>query len=98
VPYESVEKLLCLEACIKEGLRIHSTNFPGLPRLVPKGGLDVCGKFFKEGMGLSVPSYSIHRDKDVWGDDVEIYRPERWFERDPVAIQKTFSLFSFGPR
>lgn len=98
IHYESVKKLKYLEACINESLRLHSTSSVGLPRLVPKGGMEVCGKFFKEGTVLSVPSYTIHRDPDVWGEDVEVYRPERWFERDPVAIQKTFNPFSFGPR
>ena len=98
IPYESVKKLKYLEACINESLRLHSTSSLGLPRLVPKAGLEVCGKFFKEGTVLSVPSYTIHRDSGVWGEDVNVYRPERWFERDPTAIQKTFNPFSFGPR
>lgn len=98
ISYESVKKLEYLEACINESLRLHSTSSIGLPRLVPRGGLEVCGKFFKEGTVLSVPSYTIHRNPEVWGEDVEIFRPERWFERDAVAIQKTFNPFSFGPR
>ena len=56
------------------------------------------GQHFVEGTVLSVPSYSIHRDVNVWGEDVEVYRPDRWFERDQNAIQKTFNPFSFGPR
>lgn len=47
---------------------------------------------------MSVPNYTINRDKEVWGDDVEEYRPERWAERDPKAIQTTFTPFSIGPR
>ena len=70
----------------------------GLPRLVPEGGLHVSGKFFPEGTVLSVPSYTIHRDPEIWGNDVEAFRPERWFEQDQVGIQKTFNPFSFGPR
>lgn len=98
VLYETVKKLPYLEACINESLRLHSVSAMGLPRVVPEGGLEVCGEFFKEGTVISVPSYSIHRDPEVWGDDVDSYRPERWSERDNVAIQKTFNPFSFGPR
>ena len=47
---------------------------------------------------MSVPSYTIHRDPEVWGPDIEVYRPERWFECDHAAIQKTFNPFSVGPR
>lgn len=96
--WETVKRLPYLEAVINESLRIHSTSAIGLPRLVPEGGLHVCGKFFPEGTVLSVPSYTIHRNKEVWGDDAESFRPERWFEMNPTAIQKTFNPFSFGPR
>lgn len=56
------------------------------------------GKYFPEGTVLSVPSYSIHRDRRIWGEDTEAYRPERWFERDAADLQKTFNPFSIGPR
>lgn len=46
----------------------------GLPRLVPEGGLEVCGRWYPEGTVLSVPSYTIHRDAGVWGTDFEEYR------------------------
>ncbi|KAI0765297.1 cytochrome P450 monooxygenase pc-bph [Fomes fomentarius] len=96
--YEQVKRLPYLEAVVNEALRIHSTSGIGLPRLLPKGGLTVCGRFFPEGTVLSVPTYTIHRDPAVWGDDPDAYRPERWFEQDKVAMQKTFNPFSFGPR
>lgn len=48
---------------------------------------------------VSVPSYTIHRDAAVWGEDPDVYRPERWFEEErAAAIQKTFNPFSVGPR
>jgi benzoate 4-monooxygenase len=93
-----VKNLPYLDACINEGLRLHSTSSMGLPREVPEGGLAVCGQFFSEGTIISVPSYTIHRDRTVWGDDFEAYRPERWFERDQSMMQKTFNPFSYGPR
>ncbi|TBU45145.1 cytochrome P450 monooxygenase pc-bph [Dichomitus squalens] len=96
--YEQVKRLPYLEAVINEALRIHATSGIGLPRLVPEGGLTVCGKFFPEGTVLSVPTYTIHRDKAVWGEDVDDFRPERWFEQDKNLVQKTFNPFSFGPR
>lgn len=95
---EQVKHLPYLEAVINEALRIHSTSAIGLPRLVPEGGLNVLGKYFPEGTVLSVPSYTIHRNKEVWGEDADAFRPERWFERDPAALQKAFNPFSYGPR
>ncbi|KAI0302392.1 cytochrome P450 monooxygenase pc-bph [Multifurca ochricompacta] len=96
--YEVVKNLPYLEAVINEALRLHSTSGIGLPRIVPQGGLTIQGHFFEEGTTLSVPSYTIHRDREVWGDDALVFRPERWFERDNQAIQKTFNPFSYGPR
>jgi len=96
--FEVVKNLPYLNAVINEALRLHSTSGIGLPRIVPEGGVTIQGHFFKEGTVLSVPSYTIHRDREVWGDDVAIYRPERWFERDNDAIQRTFNPFSYGPR
>ncbi len=95
---KQVKNLPYLDACINEGLRLHSTSSLGLPRVVPEDGMTVMGHYFPAGTILSVPSYSIHRDKQIWGEDVEAYRPERWFERDPTDIQKTFNPFSVGPR
>ena len=96
--YEVVKNLPYLNAVINEALRLHSTSGIGLPRIVPEGGMSIQGHSFKEGTVLSVPSYTIHRDREVWGDDVAVYRPERWFERDNDAIQRTFNPFSYGPR
>lgn len=96
--YDQVKRLTYLPTVIDEALRIHSTSGVGLPRVVPEGGMTVCGRFFPEGTVLSVPTYTIHRDEEVWGKDTEVFRPERWFEQDKNAVQKTFNPFSFGPR
>ena len=72
--FDQVKSLPYLEACINEGLRIHSTSAMGLPRVVPAGGLIAAGRFFPQGSILSVPSFTIHRDRDVWGDDADVFR------------------------
>lgn len=96
--FEEVKKLPYLQAVLDETLRIHSTSGIGLPRLVPEAGVVVNGKTFPEGTVLSVPSYTIHRDKEVWGEDADLFRPERWFERDQALLQRAYNPFSFGPR
>lgn len=96
--YEQVKRLPYLEAVINEALRVHSTSSIGLPRIAPEGGLTIRGIHFPQGAVLSVPSYTIHRDKQVWGEDADAFRPERWFERDNAILQKCFNPFSYGPR
>ncbi|KAJ7891685.1 cytochrome P450 [Mycena olivaceomarginata] len=97
--HEQVKHLSYLDACINEGLRILSTSGLGLPRVVPQGGLAVCGRFFPAGSVVGVPSYTIHRDPEIWGIDPDVYRPERWFDPEKsAAMHKTFNPFSVGPR
>ena len=107
LPHEELKRLPYLEAVINEVLRMHSTSGIGLPRDVPAGTtLTVLGRTFPEGTTLSVPTYSLHRNKDVWGADAESFRPERWIEAMeeggsggvPNKFQKAFNPFSFGPR
>ncbi|KAF8893218.1 cytochrome P450 monooxygenase pc-bph [Gymnopilus junonius] len=95
---QQIKLLPYLNACIDEGLRLHSTSALGLPRVVPEGGLTIMDEYFPAGTVLSVPSFSIHRDKAIWGENIEDFRPERWFERDQADIQRTFNPFSVGPR
>lgn len=94
--FADIKNLPYLQACINEGLRLHSTSGIGLPRVIPPGSsLEVCGETFNEGTILSVPSYTVHHSKQVWGEDAEQYRPERWLGRE---VGKEFNPFSFGPR
>ncbi|KAJ1308870.1 hypothetical protein OPQ81_004557 [Rhizoctonia solani] len=105
--FEKVKSLPYLNACINEGLRLHATSAMGLPRVIPPGTtLEVCGEKFGPGSILSVPSFTIHRDQAVWGEDVDAFRPERWIEAG-VDVQagvgtgpmaKAFNPFSYGPR
>ncbi|MCO5547857.1 hypothetical protein L7F22_001309 [Adiantum nelumboides] len=75
VPLNSdVESLPYLQAVINESLRFHSTSSLGLPRIIPTGGSTICGKFFPSGTVVSCPAYTIHREKEVWGDDAEEYK------------------------
>ena len=98
--HEQIKALPYLQAVINETLRLHSTSGVGLPRVVPEGGMTVLGKTFPEGAVLSVPTYSLHRNPEAWGDDVDQFRPERWIDGhiDHSEMMKSFNPFSFGPR
>ncbi len=40
--------------------------------------------------GISANAWVIHQDKDVFGEDADIFRPERWMEDpDRVATMST---------
>lgn len=76
--FDQVRDLPYLDAVIKETMRIHSTSSLGLPRVVPPGGIEVSGRYFPAETVLSVPSYTIHHSKEIWGPDADEFVPERW--------------------
>ncbi|KAI1428894.1 cytochrome P450 [Xylaria sp. FL1777] len=97
--YESIRNLPYLEAVINETLRIHSTSGIGLPRQIPEGspGIHLHGHYFPAGTILSVPTYTIHHSKEIWGEDADEFRPERWEKATPRQ-RNAFIPFSHGPR
>lgn len=97
--HDDVQELPYLQAVLSESLRFHSTSSLGLPRSVPVGGVTLAGKFFPEGSVVSVPAYTIHREKSVFGPDAEEYNPDRWLaEGARQKFEKAFVPFSVGPR
>lgn len=96
--YDMVKDLKYMNNCIQETLRIHSTSSMGLPRVVPPGpGIDILGHHFPPYTVLSVPSYTIHHSKEIWGQDADKFNPDRW--DNLTERQKTaFIPFSYGPR
>lgn len=98
--HAEVKNLPFLRRCVDEAMRLHSTTAIGLPRIVtPASGVQYQGDVFPRGTVLSVPSYTIHRDAEVWGPDVEDFKPDRWLPENLTARQKIcFNPFSFGPR
>jgi benzoate 4-monooxygenase len=96
--YAAVRDLPYVDAVIKETMRIHSTSSLGLPRLIPPGpGLTINGRHFPQGTVLSVPAYTIHHSKEIWGPDADTFRPERW-EKVTEKQKAAFIPFSYGPR
>ncbi|KAJ5453959.1 Benzoate 4-monooxygenase [Penicillium daleae] len=90
-----------LQWVIWETMRIHSTSAMGLPREIPAGAdpIIISGHTFGPGDVLSVPSYTIHRSKEIWGPDAEQFVPERWSPKRLTPRQKAaFIPFSHGPR
>lgn len=97
--HSEVKNLPFLRRSVDEAMRLHSTSAIGLPRIVTKHGIQHGDTCYPRGTVLSVPSYTIHHDADVWGADVEEFRPDRWLAENLTSRQKIcFNPFSFGPR
>lgn len=49
--FQEAQKLPYLQACIKEGLRLHPATGLPMVRVVPKGGATIAGKYFPPKVG-----------------------------------------------
>lgn len=81
-------RLPYLQACIKEGLRIYPPVTGLLPKQVPEGGVTIDGKFTPAGTWIGQNPWGMQRNRDIYGVDVDIFRPERWLPRDDSPAEK----------
>lgn len=88
VSWAASQEMPYLQACIKEGLRLHPATGLPLWRVVHEGGSDVCGQFFPAGQEVGLNTWVAHYDKDIWGEDVETFRPERWIEAEKEGAER----------
>lgn len=98
--YASVSSLPYLRACIEESLRIRPASSYGLPRIVPAGGRVIAGQYIREGVTVSVPTYTLLRNTDCF-KDAESFNPDRWIESDKATRDRMNTAhfpFSVGPR
>lgn len=92
------KQLVYLQACVLEGLR----KFPPLSqlreRVVPPGGDTLAGYHLPAGTFVGLNAWGTQLNKDVYGDDADLFRPERWLTDDVAklgAMHQTHALI-FG--
>ncbi|KAI6299158.1 hypothetical protein MCOR29_011034 [Pyricularia oryzae] len=78
VTWHESQRLPYLDACVKEAFRVHPAAGLPLERIVPEGGMEIAGHFVPGGTIVGVSAWVIHNNKDIFGEDVDVYRPERW--------------------
>ncbi|KAI1867319.1 uncharacterized protein JN550_007050 [Neoarthrinium moseri] len=78
VTWTEAQKLPYLDACIKEAFRLHPAAGLPLERIVPPQGAEIAGEFVKGGTIVGCSAWIIHRRPEIWGPDVDVYRPERF--------------------
>ncbi|KAF3024757.1 hypothetical protein E8E14_005753 [Neopestalotiopsis sp. 37M] len=96
-----VSKLPYLNAVIRESMRVFPTPTWPMERLVPAGGATIAGMFFPEGTSVGCLPSAVHQNTGIYGNDANIYRPERWLTSDPDALRRmeaTHMGFSRGRR
>ncbi|MCJ1285594.1 hypothetical protein MMC26_004935 [Xylographa opegraphella] len=74
------KQLPYLQACLREGMRANVPLSTGFAKVVPKGGDTLAGKYVPGGTQVFQNTRGVMRNKDVFGEDVDNYRPERWLD------------------
>ncbi|BFH71622.1 bifunctional cytochrome P450/NADPH--P450 reductase 1 [Paenibacillus dendritiformis] len=94
--YEQVLKLKYVRMILNEALRL----WPTAPQfsLFAKEDTVIGGKYpIKKGEAVSIILPKLHRDKGAWGEDAEIFRPERF--EDPATVPNhAYKPFGNGQR
>lgn len=98
--FEEIKKLPYFSACHRETLRYQPSTPMIIPRYVSSDGLYLDGKWVPPGTEIGANPYVIHRDKGVFGNDAEEFRPGRWLE-DPEKekeMERYILTWGYGPR
>ncbi|KAF2711581.1 benzoate 4-monooxygenase cytochrome P450 [Pleomassaria siparia CBS 279.74] len=94
-------QLAYMNACISEGLRIYPPVPGKLPRLAPKGGAMLRGKFIPEGTTVAMVQYPAYHSESNFKDP-DSFIPERWLpegaEEYGTDHRGIVQPFSVGPR
>ncbi|KAH7171270.1 cytochrome P450 [Dactylonectria macrodidyma] len=85
-----------LQAVMKEAMRVHPAVQWSLPRYVPPSNLQLNSFTIPAGAEVGVNPYVIHRNKLIFGDDADQFRPERWLENKDKARDMDRYMIQFG--
>ncbi len=98
--YEEIQFMPYFKACVREALRIDPPTPVILPRYVSTGGMAINGVRVPEGTELAANPHIIHRNKEVFGNDVETYRPDRWLQQpDQLRLMDKYDFaWGYGSR
>jgi cytochrome P450 len=95
VTFAESQEMPYLQACLKEGMRLHAATGLPLWREVPEGGAEICGKFFPAGTVIGLNSWVAHYNTDVFGPDAQHFRPERWIEAEKAGGEHLKSMDNY---
>lgn len=93
VEWTEAQALPYFQACLKEAMRVRPAVGLNITRLVPPEGVEIEGQFFRGGTRVALNGWVLHRDRDIFGEDADVFRPERWLEDEEEA--KTMERYMF---
>ncbi|XP_047369372.1 cytochrome P450 4c3-like isoform X2 [Vespa velutina] len=95
ITLETLNKLVLLEACIKESWRL----YPVVPLIARQiyNPIKILGHNIPVGSTVLINSYLLHRDVRYFPEP-DVYKPERFLPSSPKLPSYTFIPFSAGSR
>lgn len=93
IEYVQALDLSYFQACLKEAMRLRPAVGLNITRHVPKDGAELDGVFLTGDTRVAVNGWVLHRDKEIFGKDADVFRPERWLEDEEIA--KKMDRFMF---
>lgn len=97
VSWPEAQKLPYLDAVVQESFRLHPAPGFILERVVPKQGMQILGEHIPGGTIIGCNAWVIHRRPEVFGANVDTFRPERWLEASPEKLKEMKgSMLQFG--
>ncbi|CAD5232604.1 unnamed protein product [Bursaphelenchus xylophilus] len=93
--YEQLAELKYAEIFVREALRLEPNASGAISRRCTQDTYLSNGVFVKAGTAIEIDAPTLHRNTEVWGEDANEFRPERYLE--PSAIEQSYS-FGGGPR
>jgi len=94
ITFEQAQNLPYLQAVIWEGFRIRSPVNFGHYKAVPPEGDTIQGVFLPGGTSVGHNILALTRNASVFGQDVDIFRPERFLEPECDAEKRSYRLKS----
>ncbi|KAI0426829.1 cytochrome P450 [Xylaria sp. FL1042] len=97
VTNEEARSLEYTQAVVQEGFRMMVPINFGFPKRVPDSGDTICGKFIPGGTDVFPNYHCLMRCQEVFGEDADSFRPERWLDGGPnLAYMSKVVDFAFG--
>lgn len=93
ITYNQCLTLPFLQAVVKESGRMYPSIIYQIPRYVPAEGINIAGYDIPPGTAAGISALSYNRSKEIFGQDSNTFRPERWME-DEVRAKQMDSLLA----
>ncbi|KAF2234479.1 cytochrome P450 [Viridothelium virens] len=86
--YQEASKLEYLQLCIKEAMRLYPALSMSMTRVHPTKSVTIDGYHLPAGTIVGINPYVIHQEKSIFGDDADVFVPERWIPSSKRSVEE----------